>query len=110
MSKRDDVIPFNRKKKTVCTGGLCVCVALLCEHVSLLLAKGNIKTRIMVNCAAIGCVNRSTTNPHVSFHKIPSLKEETRRKKWIVNIRREGTLPKDVSFYICSEHFEETCF
>ena len=61
----------------------------------------------MVNCAAFGCTNRSTSRPDLSFHKIPSVKNKVLRQKWLHNIRRTGNLPKDSSFSICSEHFEE---
>ena len=61
----------------------------------------------MVNCAAFGCTNRSTSRPDLSFHKIPSVKNKVLRQKWLHNIRCTGNLPKDSSFYICSEHFEE---
>ena len=67
----------------------------------------------MVNCAAIDCTNRSEWFPNgeVSFHRIPSKKYKEQRKQWIHNIRRkEGTLPNDSGFYICSVHFEDSCF
>ena len=64
----------------------------------------------MVNCAAFGCTNRSTSRPDLSFHKIPSVKNKVLRQKWLHNIRRTGNLPKDSSFSICSEHFEEDGF
>ena len=53
----------------------------------------------MVNCAAFGCTNRSTSRPDLSFHKIPSVKNKVLRQKWLHNIRRRtGNLPKDSSF------------
>ena len=64
----------------------------------------------MVNCAAIGCTNRSNDKPELSFHKIPSKRDEDRRKKWLQNIRREGVLPKDEAFRIWPEHFEDKYF
>ena len=66
----------------------------------------------MVNCSAIGCTNRSDTPSQegLSFHKIPSSKKPLLRQKWLHNIRRKPPLPKDSSFYICSVHFDETCF
>ena len=64
----------------------------------------------MVNCSGYGCTNRSTNRPDLSFHKIPSLKNKSLREQWLHNIRRDGQLPKDASFYICSEHFEQHCF
>ena len=60
----------------------------------------------MVSCSAIGCTNRST-----DFYQVPSEKKnKSLRKQWLVNIRCDGQLPKDNSFYICSDHFEENCF
>ena len=66
----------------------------------------------MVSCsAAIGCTNRSTDNIKIRFYQVPSEKKnKSLRKQWLVNIRRDGQLPKDNSFYICSDHFEENCF
>ena len=66
----------------------------------------------MVNCSAIGWTNRSDTPSQegLSFHKIPSSKKPLLRQKWLHNIRRKPPLPKDSSFYICSVHFDETCF
>ena len=62
-------------------------------------------------CAAYGCKNSSKdckTN-NVSFHKIPK-QDDLRRKQWIKNLRRQGDLPKDSGFYVCSEHFTADCF
>ena len=64
----------------------------------------------MVSCSAFGCTNRSTSETDVSFHKIPPCKNKVLRKQWLHNIRRTGPLPKDISFYICTEHFDESCF
>ena len=64
----------------------------------------------MVNCSAYGCTNRSTVHPELSFHKLPSMKNKILRQRWLHNIRREGELPKDASFRICSSHFEDACF
>ena len=67
----------------------------------------------MPNCSAIGCTNRSNNFPNgeVSFHKIPSEKNnKVIRDQWLHNIRRDGDLPKDSGFYICSNHFQENCF
>ena len=62
--------------------------------------------------AAIGCVNRSGENSNsISFHRIPCQRTRSElRKKWLLNIRRDGQLPKDSCFVICSEHFEAECF
>ena len=46
----------------------------------------------------------------LSFYKITSSKKPLLRQKWLHNIRRKPPLPKDSSFYICSVHFDETCF
>ena len=65
----------------------------------------------MVNCSAIGCTNRYDTpyQKGISFHKIPSSKKPLLRQKWL-HIHRKPPLPKDSSFYLCSVHFDETCF
>ena len=62
----------------------------------------------MPNCSAFGCTNRSSDNPDLSFHRIPSEKKNDLRKKWLQNIRREGSLPKDA--VVCSIHFDSNCF
>ena len=65
----------------------------------------------MPGCSAYGCSNRSQDKPELSFHKVPSEKtNKSLRKQWLHNIRRDGQLPKDSGFYICSVHFEESCF
>ena len=64
----------------------------------------------MVSCSAVGCTNRSEIRREISFHKIPSSKHKILRQQWLHNIRRTGSIPKDTSFYICSEHFEVSRF
>ena len=65
----------------------------------------------MVSCGAIGCTDRSSSNKEIHFYQVPSAKHNpTLRKQWLHNIRRDGKLPKDKSFYICSDHFEEECY
>ena len=64
----------------------------------------------MVSCSAIDCTNCSEIQRELSFHKIPSSKRKILRQQWLHNIRRTGSLPKDSSFYICSEHFEDSSF
>ena len=65
----------------------------------------------MVNCSAFHCTNRSSNHPELSFHIDPREKRsKSIRKQWLHNIRRDGDLPKDNSFFICSAHFEEQCF
>eukprot|EP00795_Rhopilema_esculentum_P006509 gene6509-11971_t len=65
----------------------------------------------MPNCGAFGCTNRSSHNKELTFHQIPGEgRNKQLRKMWLKNIRRAGELPKDKSFYICSEHFAEDCY
>ena len=66
----------------------------------------------MVNCSAIGFTNGSNTpsQESTSFHKVPSSKKPLLRQKWLHDIRRKPPLPQDSSFYMCSVHFDETCF
>ena len=62
----------------------------------------------MANCSAFGCTNRSSNHPERSFHIVPSEKgSKSIRKQWIHNIHRDGDLPKDNSFFICSAHISK---
>ena len=77
----------------------------------------------MTNCGAPGCRNRSTDSTNkgsdkdkekqresdnkISFHKLPTEKRPSIRAEWLKNIKRQF-VPK--SLYICSEHFEKSCF
>ena len=59
----------------------------------------------------VRCTNRSTSNKETQFHKVPSAdKDSNLRKQWLHKIRREGKLPSDKSFYICSDHFQDECY
>ena len=59
----------------------------------------------------VRCTNRSTSNKEIQFHKVPSAdKDSNLRKQWLHKIRREGKLPNDKSFYICSDHFQDECY
>ena len=66
----------------------------------------------MVNCSAICCTKRSDTpsQEDISFHKMPSTEKPLLRQKWLHNSRHKPPLLKGSSFYICSVHFDETCF
>ena len=65
----------------------------------------------MPSCSAFGCTNRSSNNKALLFHQIPGEgRDRELRRRWLNNIRRAGELPKDKSFYICSEHFEDDCY
>ena len=65
----------------------------------------------MPNCGAFGCTNRLSHDKELTFHQIPGEgRNKQLRKMWLTNIRRAGELPKDKSFYICSEHFAEDCY
>ena len=62
----------------------------------------------MPSCGAPGCTNRSKNDPSLSFHRLPSEKQRNKlRLDWLRNIKRE-IVPK--CMYICSEHFEKSCF
>ncbi|XP_057307529.1 THAP domain-containing protein 7-like [Hydractinia symbiolongicarpus] len=55
--------------------------------------------------------NNNERKIRVVFYHIPSAKKDKElRNKWLHNIKRSGTLPKDSGFYICSHHFEPECF
>ena len=44
---------------------------------------------------------------NLSFHRVPSVKRAELREKWLRNIKRQ-IVPE--TFFICSEHFEKSCF
>lgn len=59
-------------------------------------------------CVAFGCNNKWEKDSKISFHRLP--KDPLLKNRWIQNIKREGKLPKDENFLVCSAHFEKTCF
>lgn len=63
----------------------------------------------MTNCGAPNCRNRSTDkdNGNRSYHKVPGEDQTDLRKKWLHNIGRKN-IPKNI--WICSDHFEPSCF
>ena len=62
----------------------------------------------MPSCGAPGCTNRSTDGKNLTFHRLPSQKKRNSlRLEWIQNIKRQN-VPKEL--FICSVHFEESCF
>ena len=56
-------------------------------------------------CAAFGCHNSGSKNKDKSFFLLP--KDQSVRASWIRAINRTE-LPSKV--YLCSDHFEDTCF
>ena len=64
--------------------------------------------KMVRSCAAYGCTNKWKKDSEIAYHKLPT--DRALREKWLINIKREGKLPKDENFFICSDHFEETCF
>ena len=63
----------------------------------------------MVNsCVAIDCTNKVKAGSGISFHRFP-LKKPELLQKWIQAVKRKDWVPNKYS-YICSEHFEPSCF
>ncbi|XP_066432204.1 THAP domain-containing protein 2-like [Eleutherodactylus coqui] len=58
-------------------------------------------------CAAFGCSNNSKRDNQVTFHRFPSNPE--RRKQWLNLVNRENFSPS-LHTFLCSKHFEESCF
>ncbi|KAK6488668.1 THAP domain-containing protein 2 [Huso huso] len=58
-------------------------------------------------CAAFGCCNTRKKDCGFSFHRFPLNKE--RREKWIHCVRRVNFNPS-LNTFLCSKHFEESCF
>ena len=61
----------------------------------------------MVHCCVPECTNHSSKTETVSYHKIPN--DQALQKAWIGRIKREN-LPNLKNCYVCSDHFESTCF
>jgi len=61
----------------------------------------------MVHCCVPECTNHSAKTKSVSYHKIPRNKKL--RKAWLERLRREN-LPALENCYVCSDHFDKTCF
>jgi len=60
------------------------------------------------SCSAFGCRNKWEEGSEIKFYKLP--KNVELRELWLANIKRDGKLPRDENFFICSNHFEEDCF
>ena len=59
----------------------------------------------MPHCCAWNCSNQYSSNINISYHRLPSDKKVA--DAWKKNISRTE-LPNQV--YVCSDHFEESCF
>lgn len=61
----------------------------------------------MVHCCVPECTNYSKKTESVSYHKLPS--KQAIQKSWIAHIKR-ANLPPLQYCYVCSDHFEDSCF
>ena len=61
-----------------------------------------------ITCVAWDCTNRMKKDSSISFHRFPH-KNPQLLQKWIQAIRRENWQPTQYS-YICSKHFDDSCF
>lgn len=59
------------------------------------------------SCAAYGCTAVYNKNTDTSFHRFP--RNPRRRMEWVQLVRRENFHPTSHTF-LCSKHFEQTCF
>ncbi|XP_056412472.1 THAP domain-containing protein 2 [Hyla sarda] len=64
-------------------------------------------TAMPTTCAAFGCSNNSKRDNQVTFHRFPS--NPDRRKQWLNLVNREHFSPS-LHTFLCSNHFEESCF
>ena len=67
---------------------------------------------MVVSCVAVNCSNSRKNSPELSFHRFPMLNDDNRKIcEWgLANVKRHGTLPKENHFFLCSNHFEKSCF
>ena len=57
------------------------------------------------SCCAVGCSNRKSKRPDLTFYRIP--KDAKRKKLWVQAIKRESWSEQMiVNARVCSEHFE----
>ena len=64
---------------------------------------------MVVSCEAVNCSNSRKSSPKLSFHRLQMLNDGNReiRERWLANVKRHGTLPKENYFFLCSNHFEK---
>ena len=63
----------------------------------------------MVYCAEFGCNEGSAKGGNTSFFGFP--KDATLRDRWVANMRRDCFTPaKHSRLWLCSLHFERSCF
>ena len=69
---------------------------------------------MVVSCVAVNCSNSRKNSPELSFHRLQMLNDGNReiRERWLANVKRHGTLPKENYFFLFSffNHFEKSCF
>ena len=67
---------------------------------------------MVVSCEAVNCSKSRKNSPELSFHRLQMLNDGNReiRERWLANVKRHGTLPKENYFFLCSNHFEKSCF
>ena len=55
---------------------------------------------MVVSCVAVNCSNSRKNPPELSFHRLQMLNDGNReiRKRWLANVKRHGTLPKENYF------------
>ncbi|GAB1599653.1 uncharacterized protein LOC115209932 isoform X6 [Argonauta hians] len=65
----------------------------------------------MVNfCAVFGCSSKHRTGSGISFHRFPDVRKKPGLwKKWVRALARQNWTPSHYT-YICSQHFEKSCF
>lgn len=60
-----------------------------------------------LTCVAYNCTNRHQKGSGISFHRFPS--NQVLRQKWVDAVNRANWTPTSSS-YLCSHHFQDTCF
>ena len=63
---------------------------------------------MVVSCVAVNCSNSRKNPSELSFHRLQMLNDGNReiRKRWLANVNRHGTLPKENYFFLCSNYFK----
>ena len=63
---------------------------------------------MVVSCVAVNFSNNRFNSPELCFHQLISNKQI--RDRWVLNVKRDGALPKDNHFLLRSKHLEKSRF
>ena len=58
------------------------------------------------SCCAVGCTNRKSKQPYLTFYRLPGRNKPEKRLKWIQAIKKEQWSEEEINnARVCSAHF-----